>query len=203
MIIMKTNVKYSLLIVILFVMAATPTLGQQDGSLSVAITGKGTNFGQVTPTDPGVLTSITPSDSKQCQSLCVIITGSNTHFGQATQTGGDLFSQCTPTTSQQGTPTVADVWLSQGSSTIDWVCGWKLCDTLFSALFDIPDDANAGKWDVHVNVFQQCTPTTTVWTLTLSDGFTIAQPGDITCDGVVNFFDVAVLGNHWLEGAGE
>jgi hypothetical protein len=143
-----------------------------------------------------VLTSITPSAAKQGQSLTVTITGFNTRFGQGSGTG--LFEPCTPT---QGSPTVTDVWLSHGSSTIDWVSGWGLYNTLFYALFYIPDDANPGKWDLHVEI-TQCTPTTT-WDLTLSDGFMIAQPGDITCDGAVNFFDVAALGNHWLEGTGE
>jgi hypothetical protein len=152
------------------------------------------------------LTSISPGAAKQGQSLTVTITGFNTHFGQPTGTGGSfeqatgtgLFEQCTPT---QASSTVTGVWLSHGSSTIDWVSGWKLYDTLFYALFDIPDDANPGKWDLHVE-FTQCSPTV-IWDLTISDGFTIAQPGDITCDGVVNFFDVAALGNHWLEGTGE
>lgn len=168
----------------------------------------GTLFATSTTTiaqDP-VLTSITPSAAKQGQSLTVIITGFNTHFGpplcfeQATQTDGwFFFEQGTPT---QGTPTVTDIWLSQGSSTIDWIRGWRLYDTLFFALFDIPVDANAGKWDVNVDyVFGQGTPT--VGNLTLIDGFTIAQPGDLTCDGAVNFFDVAVLSNYWLEGTDE
>lgn len=151
--------------------------------------------------DNMALTSITPSAAKQGQSLTVTITGLNTQFGQATWCFGQAsstygsFCQCTPT---QGSSTITGVWLSNGSSTIDWVRGWRLYDTMFYALFDIPDDANPGKWDVHVE-FVQCTPTTS-WDLTLSDGFTIAQPGDITCDGAVNFFDVAVLGKHWLEG---
>lgn len=140
--------------------------------------------------DP-VLTSITPSAAKQGQSLTVIITGFNTHFGQGSGSDGSF---------KQGSPTVTDVWLSQGSSTIDWVRGWGFYDTLFFTLFDIPDDANAGKWDV--NVFVQGSPTME-WDLTLSGGFTIAQPGDLTCDGAVNFFDVAVLSNHWLEGTNE
>jgi hypothetical protein len=183
-------------------MPTTPALGQQDESLSVAITGEDTDFVQGTPTDPGVLTSITPGAAKQGQSLTVTITGFNTRFGQGTGSDGS-FEQGTPTqgTPTQGSPTVTDVWLSQGSSTIDWVSGWALYDTLFYALFDIPYDANPGKWDVNVD-FVQGTPTTPI-TLTLSDGFTIAQPGDITCDGAVNFFDVAVLSNHWLEGTDE
>ncbi len=173
---MKTVVKCSLLIVVLLA-APTTTIAQE-----------------------AVLTSINPSAAKQGQSLTVTITGLNTRFGQGTGTNGS-FQQCTPTLPDQGTSTVTDVWLSQGSSTIDWTQGWALYDTLFYALFDIPDDANPGKWDVHVEV-TQCT-TSTTWDLTLSDGFTIAQPGDITCDGVVNFFDVAVLSNHWLEGTDE
>ena len=173
---MKTIVKCSLLIVILFA-ASTTTIAQ----------------------DP-VLTSITPSAAKQGQSLTVTITGFNTRFGQGTGTSG-FFQQCTPTLPDQGTSTVTGVWLSQGSSTIDWTRGWGLYDTLFFALFDIPDDANAGKWDAHVDGIQCYTSTT--WNLTLIDGFTIAQPGDITCDGAVNFFDVAVLANHWLEGTNE
>jgi hypothetical protein len=166
------------------------------------------------------LTSITPGAAKQGQSLTVTITGSSTNFGQATGAILSEFAQCTPTqgtpTTTQGTPTttqgtpstvqgtptaLTDVWLSQGSSTIDWIRGWPLYDTLFYALFNIPDDANPGKWDLHVE-FEQCTPTT-FWELIIPDGFTIAQPGDITCDGAVDFFDVAVLSNHWLEGSGE
>ncbi|MDD5327900.1 MAG: hypothetical protein PHY02_08825 [Phycisphaerae bacterium] len=182
---MKTTTKCFLLMVVLFVMPAMPTLGQQDEYLDVGITGEDAIFAQGTITDPGILTSITPNVTEQGQSLTVVITGSGTRFGQATWTGGDMFLQCTPTNSGQGTPTipeqgtpttVADVWLSQGSSTIDWIRGWPLYDGLFYALFDIPEDANFGKWDVHVE-FAQCTPTT-IWDLTLLDGFTIAQPGD-------------------------
>jgi hypothetical protein len=152
------------------------------------------------------LTSITPGAAKQGQSLTVTITGFSTNFGQATG-GGGSFTQCTPT---QGSPTVqgtstvttvTNVWLSQGSSTIDWIRGWPLYDTLFYALFNIPHDAKPGEWDLHVE-FVQCSPATS-WDLTLPGGFTIAQPGDITCDGAVNFFDVAVLSNHWLEGTEE
>ena len=147
------------------------------------------------------LTSIVPDVAKQGQSLTVAITGVSVDFGQATW--GSSFAQCTPTqqgtpTTMQGTPTViTDVWLSQGSSTIDWIRGWPLYDTLFYALFNIPHDASPGKWDVHVE-FEQCTPTT-FWELTIPDGFTVAQPGDITCDGAVTFFDIAVLSDHWLE----
>jgi hypothetical protein len=151
------------------------------------------------------LTSITPDAAKQGQSLTVTITGSSTNFGQPTGAAGSSFAQCTPTQGSpttQGTPTtVTDVWLSQGSSIIDWIRGWPLYDTLFFALFDVPEDANPGKWDVHVE-FEQCTPTT-FWELTIPDGFTIAQPGDITCDGAVDFFDFAVLSDHWLEEGAE
>ena len=144
------------------------------------------------------LTSVTPDAAKQGQSLTVAITGVSVDFAQATW--GSEFAQCTPTqgtpTTFQGTPsTVTDVWLSQGSSTIDWIRGWPLYDTLFYALFDIPHDAEPGKWDLHVE-FEQCTPTTTFWELTIPDGFTIAQPGDVTCDGNVNVSDAVHIINY-------
>ena len=61
------------------------------------------------------------------------------------------------------------------------------------AQFDIPADANFGFWDVVV-------PTRAEGRLTLQDGFTIAQPGDWTGDGKVNFLDFAVVAENWLEG---
>jgi hypothetical protein len=195
---MKIVSKCLVLIVILFATPATLTLGKHQEGLSVAITGEGADFTQGTITDP-VLTSITPSAAKQGQSLTVIITGLNTYFGSAT--GFHSATQTNDGSFEQGTLTISDVWLSQGSPIIDWVRGWRLYNTLFFALFDIPGDANPGKWDVHVTFFQG-SPATEV-EIILSDGFTVAQPGDITCDGTVNFFDVAVLSNHWLEGTDE
>jgi hypothetical protein len=199
MVIMKIVPECFVLIVILFILPATLSLAQQGDSLSVDISGKDTDFTRGTPMNPGFLTSITPGAAKQGQVLTVTITGYRTHFGQATWAGGDEFHQCTST---QGTSTtIASVRLSQGSSTIYWVRGWPLYDTLFYALFDIPEDANPGKWDVNVD-FVQCSPTVH-HDLVIPEGFTVAQPGDITCDGAVNFFDLAVLANNWLKGAEE
>ncbi|MBW8038994.1 MAG: hypothetical protein FVQ85_03240 [Planctomycetes bacterium] len=136
----------------------------------------------ITPYNP-TLTSITPGGAYQGQKLSVRISGQNTRFG-FTQGSGAL------------------VWLSQGNSLIVSrqanAIGEKIGHPgsgITVADFDIPADANTGMWDVHTfsDIDGQ---------LTLTDGFMIVQPGDWTSDGVVNFLDLAVLGNNWLEGAG-
>jgi len=144
----------------------------------------------ITPLNP-VLTSITPNGAYQGQRLTVTITGQNTHFGQGTLT----FQQGTSTTwFSQGTPTTSVVvWLTQGSSTIYSRNGGAPGNESVMARFDIPADANAGLWDVVV-------PTRREGRLTLQDGFTVAQPGDWTGDGKVNFLDFAVVANNWLKG---
>lgn len=190
---MKPILIFFLLISILFATSTTliaqtltsnePNSAKQGQSLPVDITGVNSIFTQGSCTGPGILTSITPDTARQSQTLTVIITGIDTGFG---------------TTFTQGFSAVTDAWLSQGSSTIDggW---WFLYDTLFFSRFYVPADANVGKWDLNVT-------TTCDETITLSEGFTItppcAQPGDLTCDGIVNFLDFAVSANHWLEGTG-
>ena len=132
----------------------------------------------ITPYNPNpTLTSITPGGAYKGQKLSVRITSQSTYFGQGS---GTL------------------IWLSQGNSLIASrhtfaireyhpECGAVIAD------FDIPTDANSGMWDMHTFVNSE-------GQLTLTDGFLIVQPGDWTRDGVVYFFDLAVLGNHWLEG---
>ncbi|MHC4213856.1 MAG: hypothetical protein ACYSWP_10835 [Planctomycetota bacterium] len=135
----------------------------------------------ITPYNP-TLTSVTPGGAYQGQKLSVRITGQNTLFGQGS---GAL------------------AWFSQGNSLIvsrhTSLIGVKQYQPASAraliADFDIPTDANSGMWDVHTfGGFDG--------ELTLTDGFLIVQPGDWTSDGVVNFLDLAVLGNHWLEGTG-
>jgi hypothetical protein len=177
-----------------FVFPRDATTGLRDLNVYNDIDGTLTLYGgfTITPYNP-VLASITPNGAYQSQSLSVTITGQNTHFLQGTD-----FQQGSPTMywSAQGTPTVSFVWLSQGSSTIYSRDAGAPGDTLLMARFDIPEDANAGLWDVHV-------PTKGDGMLTLQDGFTIAQPGDWTGDGKVNFLDFAVVADNWLEGTNE
>lgn len=198
---METIGKFFLIIVFVFITSTSltaqslisidPNSAQQGQSLPVAITGTSSSFTQGSCTTGGLLTSITPDNARQGQTLTVTITGVDTGFGEG-ETGG-------------GWRSVTDVWFSQGSSTIAGGF-WGLYHTLFFAIFDIPDDANAGKWDVHVNTV--CTDGEgTYYTYhTAYDAFTITPPctqlGDLTCDGIVNFLDLAVLANHWLEGTG-
>jgi len=143
----------------------------------------------ITPLNP-VLTSITPNGAYQGQSLTVTITGQNTHFGQ-----GTILQQGTATTYwfAQATPTTSVIWLTRGNSTIYSTHGEAPGDGLLMAHLNIPADATAGLWDVVV-------PTRFEGRLTLQDGFTVAQPGDWTGDGKVNFLDFAVVANNWLEG---
>ena len=172
--------------------------GLQDVSVWSDIDGTITLYDSftITPYNP-VLTSITPRGAYQGQSLSVTITGQNAQFQPGSPTA-NYFCQGSPTTwFGQGTPTTRNIaWFSQGSSTIFSSDCWVSEDTLLIANFDIPEDANAGFWDIHV-------PSVTDGTLTLTDGFMVIQPGDWTGDGMVNFFDVAVLADNWLEGTNE
>lgn len=181
------------LIIAKFVFSDDATTGLRDLNVYNDIDGTLTLYDgfTVTPCNP-VLTSITPNGAYQGQSLTVTITGQNTHFAQGTLT----FQQGSPTAwfARQGTPTTSVIWLTQGSSTIYSRDGEASGDGLLMAHFDIPADANAGLWDVVV-------PTKLEGKLTLQDGFTVAQPGDWTGDGKVNFFDFAVVAENWLEGA--
>jgi hypothetical protein len=133
----------------------------------------------ITPYNP-MLTSITPGGAYQGQKLSVRITGPTTRF-------------------EEGNGALA--WFSQGNSLIvsrhtNVIGAYQpVKGRTLIADFDIPTDANSGMWDVHTfGDFDG--------ELTLTDGFLIVQPGDWTSDGVVNFLDLAVLGNHWLEGTG-
>ena len=183
------------------ILPAAPT-SLQDISVYNDIDGMLTLYDsfRITPYNP-VITTITPDAAYQGQRLAVTITGQNTHFyhqGSSTlyhQGSSTIpFSQGTPTAwFGQGSPTTTVVWLSQGSSTIfSSDCGIPGGELLMAS-FDIPVDANLGLWDVHV-------PNHTDGLLTLPEGFLIARPGDLTCDGIINFFDLTVLGDHWLEG---
>jgi hypothetical protein len=158
------------------------TTGLQDISVYNDIDGMLTfdNSFTITPYNRN-LTSITPDGAYQGHKLSVRITGQNTRF-------------------EQGSGAIA--WLSQGNSRIFSKAataiggseqGGSEQGVIMVADFDIPTDANAGMWDVHT--FSEID-----WQLTLTDGFMIVQPGDWTSDGVVNFLDLAVLANHWLEG---
>ena len=113
-------------------------------------------------------------------SLPIIVFAQATDFQQGSPT-----TQGTPTTCwfwspSQATPTTSSIiWLAQGSSTIYSRDGEAPGDALLMAQFDIPADANAGLWDVVV-------PTMAEGTLTLQDGFMVAQPGDGTGDCLVD-----------------
>lgn len=137
----------------------------------------------VTPYNP-TLTSITPGGAYQSQKLSVRITGQNANFFQ-------------------GSGAIA--WLSQGNSLIVSrhanAIGGKIGEAgggiaVIIADFDIPADANSGFWDVHTFSDSDSDDQ-----LTLTDGFVITRPGDLTCDGMINFEDLAVLGINWLEGS--
>jgi hypothetical protein len=150
------------------------------------------NIFTITPYNP-TLTTITPSAAYQGQRLAVTITGQNTHFLQGSSCG-----QGSPTTwfagPGQGSSTTAFAWLSQGSSTIFSRDGGAPGNELVMADLYIPEDANLGLWNVNV-------PNELDGLLTLPNAFRIGRPGDLTCDGMVNFLDLRVLGDNWLEGA--
>ena len=148
----------------------------------------------ITPYEP-VLTTVTPSAAYKGQKLSVSVTGQNTNFWhQGTTTA---FSQGSPTTwfatgSEFIDNATTVVWLSQGSSTIfSTDCGIA-GDELLMASFEIPADASTGLWDVNVPKSEGI--------LTLPEAFLISWPGDMTCDGMVNMPDLAVLAGYWLEG---
>jgi len=150
-------------------------------------------FANISIAEPA-LTTITPNAAYRGQRLVVTITGQNTHFLQGSQCG-----QGSPTTwfswlGGEGSATTASAWFSQGSSTIDSNDGGAPGDELMMVAFFIPEDANTGLWNVN-------TTTLCEGTLTLPNAFRIGRPGDITCDGMVNFLDLRVLGDNWLEGA--
>ena len=148
-------------------------------------------FANISIAEPA-LTTITPNAAYRGQRLVVTITGQNTHFLQGSSCG-----QGSPTTwfasRGQGSSTTAFAWLSQGSSTIDSNDGGAPGDELMMVAFFIPEDANTGLWNVNTTTLCEST-------LTLSNAFRISRPGDITCDGMVNFRDLAVLAANWLEG---
>ncbi len=154
--------------------------GPQDISVYNDIDGTLTFYDSftITPYNPTLL-SITPGGAYQGQKLSVRITGQNTSF-------------------EQGSGSVA--WLSQGNSLIvsrqTKAIGEKFYEPgsgiAVIADFDIPADANSGMWDVHT--FGEIDGK-----LTLTNSFMIVQPGDWTSDGVVNFLDLAVIAEHWME----
>lgn len=148
----------------------------------------------ITPFSPAI-TSITPRGAYQGQSLSVTITGLNTHFLLGEPAGADY---CLGQSSYPQAAAVMKnvVWLSRGDSIIFSRDSWISEKTLLTASFDIPEDANVGLWSVHVPSFHD-------GVLTLSESFIIVQPGDWTGDGIVNFFDLVVLAEHWMEGTGE
>jgi len=145
-----------------------------DGTLNLY------NSFTIAPFNPELI-SVTPGAAYQGQKLSVRITGKNTTF-------------------EQGSGAIA--WLSQGDSLIfpknintigqSW---WFPGSTMEVADFDIPADADTGMWNLHT--FSEIDGH-----LMLADGFLITRPGDLTCDGSVNFFDLAVLADSWLEGTG-
>jgi len=160
-----------------FIIPEDAATGLQDVSVYNDIDGTLTlsNSFTITPYNPRLI-SITPGAAYQGQKLSVRITGQNTSL-----------------TFLQGSGTIA--WLSQGNTLI------FTRQTQYDnpgrskaiADFDIPVDANTGKWDVHT--FSEIDGH-----LTLTDGFLITRPGDLTCDGSVNFFDLAVIADSWLKG---
>jgi len=139
----------------------------------------------VTPCEPKI-TSVTPLGAIQGQSLNVTITGQQSSFGQASRTDPSGF--------MQGSVTTSVPWFSQGSSSIYSKNCFIRDGGFLTATFDIPVDANPGLWDVIVPKAEEHT------ILTLPNGFIITVPGDMTCDGMVNFRDIAVLAENWLEG---
>lgn len=145
---------------------------------------------EITEDNPEI-TSITPNGAYQGQRLSVTITGRNTGFLQGTE-----LQQGTETMTwfDQATPTTSVIWLTQGSSTIYSKDGAASGNTLLSAQFDIPEDANTGLWDVVV-------PTEHNGKVIFENGFTVAQPGDWTGDGKVSFPDFAVVAENWLAGS--
>ncbi len=166
-----------------FIIPEDAQTGLQDVSVYNDIDGTLTlsNGFTITPYNPRLI-SVTPGAAYQGQKLSVRITGQNTKF--------DNFLQ--------GSMTFA--WLSQGNSLIfptqAYGIGeyWLPGKSIAIVDLDIPADANIGRWDVHTFYADGH--------LTLTDGFLITRPGDLTCDGSVNFFDLAVIADSWLEGTG-
>jgi hypothetical protein len=162
-----------------------PTGGMQDLTVYNDIDGTLTLYDsvQITPYNP-MITSVTPKGAYQGQNLSVRIVSS--------QDIAPFWED-----------SITAAWLSQGTSLIVAKVGMPLQGTWLGRYayrasvgeFLIPEDANSGYWDVHIYGEN-------VGHLTLEDGFIIVQPGDWTSDGVVNFRDLAVIGEHWLEGPG-
>ena len=79
-----------------------------------------------------VLTSVNPDNAQQGDYLSVTITGQDTNF-------------------DQGTDTINNVWFSMGSSTINATNSYPNSNTVLTAYFSIPSNAEIGVWDLFVN----------------------------------------------------
>jgi hypothetical protein len=121
-----------------------------------------------------------PNSAYQGDSLMVTITGENTNFSQG--------SECTSA--------VTGIWFSQGSSTIQSDYYWTECSNdKVHADFRMPNNANLGYWDVHVNSPYDG------GVLTLQEGFEITKLPTITSiepDSAIagNFLTVTITGEN-------
>jgi sulfatase modifying factor 1 len=124
----------------------------------------------------GAIAGIDPRSAPQGADVTVTVTGADTTFFQ-------------------NGSTVTNVWLSRGNSTIVAASFAGTDATSLSASFDIPFDAEAGTWDVHVSdsVDGQLAP--------LAGGFVVYAYPDLNADGRVDFKDFAFFAAHWLEEA--
>jgi hypothetical protein len=123
---------------------------------------------------PRKILSVYPNSATKGDSLEVTIKGQGTTFFQ-------------------GSSTITNVWLSKGSTTIDANSFIGIDATTLEASFDIPVNALAGSWNVHVSnsVDGNLSPFT--------DRFLIYTYPDLNGDGKVDTIDFALFAKHWLE----
>jgi len=97
-----------------------------DGTISLS-----NGFTIVTNNPNPALISINPDNAEQGEFLSVSISGQDTNF-------------------DQGTDTINNVWFTMGSSTINATNSYPNSNTVLTAYFDIPDNAEIGIWNLFV-----------------------------------------------------
>lgn len=123
---------------------------------------------------PG-LDSVSPASSARGSRLSLVVDANDAEFTVA------------------GLSTIEDVWLSKGESVIRSTGFIPIDSNSLTASFDIPADADIGKWNLNVEsaIFGPMAP--------LTGAFTIFASPDLNRDGVVDIKDFNLFSKHWQE----